>query len=66
MPPLQLGNKQMQPQLLELVVLVVLVAPEVLELEELEPQHQELVELAPEEHPLSENESIMMLKPTIP
>ena len=63
MPPLQLGNKQMQLQLLELLVLV---APEVLELEELEPQHQELVELAPEEHPLSENESIMMLKPTIP
>ena len=50
----------------QLVVLVALVAQEVLELEELEPQHQELVELAPEEHPLSENESIMMLKPTIP
>ena len=66
MPPLQLGNKQMQQQLPELLELVVLVAPEVLELEELEPQHQELVELAPEEHPLSENESIMMLKPTIP
>ena len=63
MPPLQLGNKQMQPLLLELLVPV---APEVLVLEELEPQHQELVELAPEEHPLSENESIMMLKPTIP
>ena len=66
MPPLQLGNKQMQPQLLELVALLVLVLPEVLVLEELEPLHQELVELAPEEHPLSENESIMMLKPTIP
>ena len=63
MPPLQLGNKQMQQQM---VVLVALVAQEVLELEELEPQHQELVELVPEEHPLSENESIMMLKPTIP